>query len=42
MKYSFQMNKETILVLTYSKKTGHRFASFLLKISLVHFKPLIS
>lgn len=31
MKYSFQMNKETILVLTYSKKTGHRFAKFIFK-----------
>lgn len=31
MKYSFQMNKETILVLTYSKKTGHRFAKFSFK-----------
>lgn len=31
MKYSFQMNNETILVLTYSKKTGHRFAKFSFK-----------
>ncbi len=31
MKYSFQVNKETILVLTYSKKTGHRFAKFSFK-----------
>lgn len=31
MKYSFQMNKETVLVLTYSKKTGHRFAKFTFK-----------
>jgi hypothetical protein len=31
MKYSFQMNKETILVLTYSKKAGHRFAKFTFK-----------
>ena len=31
MKYSFQMNKEIILVLTYSKKTGHRFAKFTFK-----------
>lgn len=28
LKYSFRMDKETILVLTYSKKTGHRFAKF--------------
>lgn len=31
MKYSFQMNKETMLVLTYSKKSGHRFAKFSFK-----------
>lgn len=31
MKYSYQINKETILVLTYSKKTGHRFAKFTFK-----------
>ena len=31
MKYSFLMNKETILVLTYSKKNGHRFAKFVFK-----------
>ncbi len=31
MKYSFQMNKETILILTYSKKTGHRFTKFSFK-----------
>jgi hypothetical protein len=31
MKYSFQMNKETVLVLTYSKKVGHRFAKFSFK-----------
>jgi hypothetical protein len=31
MKYRFQMNKETILVLTYSKKTGHRFTKFSFK-----------
>jgi len=31
MKYSFQMNKETVLVLTYSKKTGNRFAKFTFK-----------
>jgi hypothetical protein len=31
MKYSFRMNKEEMLVLTYSKKTGHRFAKFSFK-----------
>ena len=31
MKYSFQMNTETMLVLTYSKKLGHRFAKFIFK-----------
>jgi hypothetical protein len=31
MKYSFQMNKETILVLTYSKKAGHRFSKLTFK-----------
>ena len=31
MKYSFRMNKEDMLVLTYSKKTGNRFAKFSFK-----------
>jgi len=31
MKYSFRMNKEDMLVLTYSKKTEHRFAKFSFK-----------
>jgi hypothetical protein len=31
MKYSFRMNKQEMLVLTYSKKTGHRFAKFSFK-----------
>jgi hypothetical protein len=31
MKYSFRMSKEDLLVLTYSKKTGHRFAKFTFK-----------
>jgi hypothetical protein len=31
MKYNYRMNKEEMLVLTYSKKTGHRFAKFSFK-----------